>query len=82
MRKNGNESAMPHIHKGGWYGEADGYADGHPVYDIWSCSECGTYFEEWDDKPTWNFCPCCGADMREVQNEKSRYSENCKADPV
>ena len=46
-----------------WYGEADGYADGELVYDIWSCPICGTYFEEWDEKPTWNFCPQCGARM-------------------
>lgn len=33
---------------------------------IWSCSECGT---EYDPSlcMTINFCPNCGADMREVQ---------------
>lgn len=50
--------------RGTWVGEADGYADGELVYDMWSCSNCGTYFEEWEYEPTWNFCPNCGADMR------------------
>lgn len=48
-----------------WYGEADGYADGELVYDMWSCPVCGKRFEEWEEKPDWNFCPNCGADMRE-----------------
>lgn len=48
---------------GQWIGEADEYADGYPVYDIWSCSCCGKYFDEWDEKPDWNFCPHCGARM-------------------
>lgn len=47
-----------------WYGEADGYADGELVYDMWSCPICGKRFEEWEEKPDWNFCPNCGADMR------------------
>lgn len=51
--------------KAEWYGEADGYADGELVYDMWSCPVCGKRFEEWEEKPDWNFCPNCGADMRE-----------------
>ena len=43
-----------------WVGEADGYADGELVYDIWSCGNCGTYFDEWEEEPTWNYCPVCG----------------------
>ena len=50
--------------KGEWIGEADGYADGELVYDTWYCGACGTYFEDWEEEPTWNFCPICGADMR------------------
>lgn len=51
--------------RGEWYGEADGYADGELVYDIWACSCCGKYFHEWEEKPDWNFCPNCGAMMEE-----------------
>lgn len=47
--------------KGEWIGDSDGYADGEPVYDIWSCSVCGKYFDEWEDKPDWKFCPNCGS---------------------
>ena len=53
------------VKKASWYGEADGYADGELVYDMWSCPICGKYFDEWDEKPDWNFCPNCGAEMRE-----------------
>ena len=60
--------AVP-VRHGEWYGEADGYADGELVYDMWYCSFCGKRFEEWDEKPNWNFCPNCGADMRGEGNE-------------
>ena len=57
------------VKRGKWLGtESDGYADGHPVYYGWKCSECGCVFE--DEEPTYNFCPSCGADMREVQDDK------------
>lgn len=52
---------------GEWQADYDGYSDGQPVCDMWWCSECGTYFDEWDDKPTWNFCPNCGAYMRKEE---------------
>lgn len=48
---------------GTWCADYDGYADGEPVYDMWWCSACGEYFDEWDDRPTWNFCPNCGCAM-------------------
>ena len=51
------------VRRGEWYGEADGYADGELVYDIWSCPICGKRFDEWDEKPDWNYCPNCGARM-------------------
>ena len=54
--------AVP-VRHGEWYGEADGYADGELVYDMWYCSFCGKRFEEWDEKPNWNYCPNCGARM-------------------
>lgn len=46
-----------------YFAEFDGYSDGYPVYDMWYCSNCGCYFEEWDEKPTYKFCPYCGAIM-------------------
>ena len=52
--------------RGYWHGEGDGYADGELVCDMWQCSCCGEWFDEWDDTPTGNVCPNCGADMREV----------------
>lgn len=61
--------AQPERKKGHYIGEADGYADGELVYDIWSCSECGCYFEDWDEQPTYSFCPNCGADMRGETDE-------------
>ena len=57
---------------GCWVGEGDGYADGSMVYDMWSCGVCGKYFEEWDEMPTWMYCPNCGARLvcrREVSED-------------
>ena len=48
--------------RGQWIGEADGYADGELVYDIWYCSNCD-YAVDKDEKPEWNFCPNCGTQM-------------------
>lgn len=48
---------------GKWCADYDGYSDGEPVYDMWWCSACGEYFDEWDDRPTWKYCPNCGAKM-------------------
>ena len=31
-------------------------------YDRWVCNKCGYYCVS--DKPVYNFCPECGADMR------------------
>ena len=52
----------PVVH-GEYIGEYDGYADGYPVCDMWYCSVCGCHFEDWDEKPTYNYCPNCGAKM-------------------
>ena len=54
---------------GEWIGDGDGYADGLMVYDMWSCSCCGEYFDEWDDRPTWKYCPNCGARMKGVSED-------------
>lgn len=35
------------------------------TFDEWFCSCCGCVCEDADEKPTYNFCPYCGADMRE-----------------
>ena len=56
-------SAQPK--RGKWI-SADAIFGGVPFY----CSECGE--NTWDTvmgKPRWNFCPNCGADMREVSDE-------------
>ena len=58
----------PVVH-GEYIGEYDGYADGNPVCDMWYCSVCGCCFEDWDEKPTYNFCPSCGAKM-DAQGEE------------
>lgn len=58
------EKSEPQRMRGRWVGtEFDGYADGNPVYYEWKCSACGCVVE--DEEPTWNYCPNCGADMRE-----------------
>ena len=48
---------------GEWEGEADGYADGELVYDVWRCGDCG-HVEETDDPDLLpRFCPSCGRAM-------------------
>lgn len=44
--------------------EYDSYADGVPVWDKYECSECGHEHNGEEDTLT-EFCPNCGADMRE-----------------
>lgn len=58
------ESLRP---QGTWIGEADGYADGELVYDVWYCSECNHCIDDGTDDPDLlpNYCPNCGAKMRE-----------------
>lgn len=50
--------------KGEWVGEADGYADGELVYDVWYYSECNYDIDTDDPDLLFKFCPNCGADMR------------------
>lgn len=57
----------PEPKTGEWIGtEYNGYADGNPIYYEWECSECGCVIEE-EGRPTYNYCPQCGADMREEE---------------
>ena len=64
LKKEHKESveAVPVKH-GHYIGEGDGYANGELVYDVWKCSECGCVFEDEYEKPTYNYCPNCGARM-------------------
>ena len=62
IRKMPTADAAP-IRLGLWKcGGGRSCADGSSVCDAWVCSECGKY----NDTLT-NFCPNCGADMREVK---------------
>lgn len=45
---------------------ADGYADGAPVYYLWECSNCHEEFNSDGEPPMHNYCPNCGAEMKEV----------------
>lgn len=51
--------------EGQWVGEADGYADGELVYDVWYCSECNHCIDDGTDNPEDlpNYCSNCGAKM-------------------
>ena len=51
--------------EGVWVGEADGYADGELVYDVWYCSECNYCIDDGTDDPDLlpNYCQKCGAKL-------------------
>lgn len=36
------------------------------TYENWHCSNCHCVIKQ-SIKPKWNYCPSCGADMREVE---------------
>ena len=41
-----------------------GVLAGDDIYgDMGECSNCGLHLRNWE----WNFCPCCGAKMDEVE---------------
>ena len=63
------ESLRPQGH---WIGEADGYADGELVYDVWYCSECNHCIDDGTDDPDLlpDFCPGCGAYMKGAGNNE------------
>ena len=52
--------------EGEWIGDADGYADGEFVYDVWHCSECNHCIDDGTDDAELlpNYCPNCGAKMK------------------
>ena len=57
------ENKVPSERCGEWVPlEYDGYADGHPVWDLWECSECGQEHSGDEDTLT-PYCPNCGAKM-------------------
>lgn len=72
-------SAQPERKRGRW-NITDAYP--HNVY----CSECYTRFAQthwavWEDGSLpRNFCPNCGADMREVDDERLIYTRNNSRD--
>lgn len=56
------------VRRGWWVGTHDGF------YYSYSCSECGyeaLYKENTKDQVCSEFCPNCGADMREIDDEKA-----------
>lgn len=58
------KAEIQEVAQGVWKGEADGYADGLLIYDVWHCSECN-YCIDGEDDPEYlpNYCPKCGAKM-------------------
>lgn len=64
IRKLPAADVAPVVH-GWWIGSGDGYANGELVYDMWECSECGYDADGADEEPNWNYCPNCGAKMRQ-----------------
>lgn len=48
--------------------EGDGFADGHMVYDIWICPNCGAKYEvDYDD---FSYCPKCGQAINREESEE------------
>ena len=50
---------------------ADGYADGHLVYDMAQCPNCEHLFEESDDNWEQPFCQYCGQALEWDVGEES-----------
>lgn len=71
---------MSGAYKQGWNDAIDTICKNEPSADVrenvrgeweydddyieWSCSNCGIVVEDELEKPRYNFCPYCGADMR------------------
>ncbi|WP_303000831.1 hypothetical protein [uncultured Eubacterium sp.] len=61
--------------KGKWIGiKVDGYVGVCPTYKEFKCSECGWKHNGTNDTLS-NFCPNCGADMRNRKNTDERNEE-------
>ena len=56
------DAAQPERKRGYWVG-----IDDEPC-ETWECDKCG-YIQEFFDGDQPNYCPNCGADMREVDDE-------------
>lgn len=56
-------SAQPERKRGKWQEDPSGYG-------FWICSNCGFVSEASAANVLYNFCPNCGADMREVDDER------------
>lgn len=60
--------------RGEWIDEADKYDASFGIHD-YRCSNCNSYADEYICGHEWytagkpNFCPYCGADMREREGE-------------
>lgn len=60
--------------QGEWVDEADKYDASFGIHD-YRCSNCNSYADEYIGGHEWytagkpNFCPYCGADMREREGE-------------
>lgn len=60
--------------RGKWIDEADKYDASFGIHD-YRCSNCNSYADEYIGGHEWytagkpNFCPYCGADMREREGE-------------
>lgn len=64
-------SVTPQPRKGHWIDEGI-YADGQS-YHAFMCSACEWHFiENKSELEDYKYCPFCGADMREVKNDKRR----------
>ena len=64
MRKSiANGTPLPSIEPGKWI-----KGKKTPGYIKWNCSECGLLVRN-PQKPWYEYCPKCGADMREVQDD-------------
>ena len=50
--------------RGEWIDRSDGGRILNPWWETYECSKCGQYGTR-----IWNFCPNCGADMREREGE-------------